>query len=86
MPELKFYLSGSVIGTIHADVVPSPGAEVTFVMDTYKKGYVPGSVISFIVEGEHCLPTNYDYSGDDVVAHIDVGGFTLVKAGPDLPD
>lgn len=86
MPELRFYLSGSLIGTVQADVVPSPRSEITFVTDSYKKGVVPGSVISFTVEGEHCLPTNYDYSGNDVIAHIDVDAYTLVKAGPTLPD
>ncbi len=86
MPELRFYLSGSLIGTVQADVVPSPGSEVTFVTESYKKGLVPGSVIRFTVEGEYCEPTSYDYSGDDVVATIDVNAYTLVKAGPKLED
>lgn len=86
MPEIRFYLSGSLIGTIQADVVPSPGSEVTFVTEIYKKGLVPGSVIRFIVEGDHCEPTNYDYSGADVVAHIDVNEYTLIKSGPELED
>jgi hypothetical protein len=86
VPELRFYLSGSLIGTVQADVVPSPGSEVTFVTESYKKGLVPGSVIRFTVEGEYCEPTSYDYSGDDVVATIDVNAYTLVKAGPKLED
>lgn len=86
MPELRFYLSGSLIGINQADVVPSPGSEVTFLTESYKKGLVPGSVISFTVEGDHCEPTYYDYSGEDVVAHVDVNGYTLIKSGPELKD
>jgi hypothetical protein len=86
MPELNFYLSGSLIGTVQADVVPSPGSEVTFITESYKKGLVPDSVICFTVEGEHCQPTNYDYSGEHVVAHIDVNGYTLIKSGPALEE
>lgn len=86
MAELRFYLSGSVIGTLKADVVPSPGSEVTFVTDNYKKGLVPGSVICVTVEGEFCDPTHYDYSGAEVVAHIDANGYRLLKDGPALPD
>lgn len=86
MPELRFYLSGSLIGAIQAEVVPKPGSEVTFVTESYKKGLVPGSVISFVVEGDHCEPTRHDYSGEDVVVHIDVNGYTLIKSGPELED
>lgn len=86
MAELKFYLSGSLIAAFPADVVPSPGAEVTFVTQSYKKGLVPGSVICVTVEGEYCEPTSYDYIGNDVVAHIDANGYKLLKAGPPLEE
>lgn len=86
MPKLCFYLSGLLIGTIQADVIPSPGSEVTFVTDSCKKGLVPGSVIRFTVEGENCQPTHYDYSGNNVVAHIDVNDYEVIKSGPELED
>lgn len=86
VPELRFYLSGSLIGTVQADAVPSPRSQVTFVTESRKKGLAAGSVICFTVEGDFCEPTDYDYSGDDVVAHIDVNGYTLMKSGPDLVD
>lgn len=86
MAQLRFYLSGSPIGTVQADVVPSPGAEVTFVTDSYKKGLYAGSTISIIVEGDHCDPTSYDFSGDEVVAVIDANGYKLIKSGPKPAD
>ncbi|MBV2150210.1 hypothetical protein KRZ98_18400 [Sphingobium sp. AS12] len=82
--ELRFMFSGSNICQTEAECVPPAGSEVIIRTDYYKKGLTPGSLIRFTVTDE--FPTVYDFSQGGLIAYIDVNGYTVLEAGPDLKD
>lgn len=78
-------LSGSHIGSANSSCVPGIGSEVVFRMDSYKKGYTPGTLLRFKVSEEY--PPVYDYSiGNEPVVFIDVDSFAVLEEGPPLPE
>ena len=86
MIKLVFTLSGSPVATLSSEVVPHTGSEVILRTDSYKKGLVPGSLIRFTVEGEHCDPVAFDLTDNEAVVHFDINGYDLLEAGPPLED
>ncbi|GAN97348.1 hypothetical protein Geu3261_0166_004 [Komagataeibacter europaeus NBRC 3261] len=84
MTKLVFTLSGSPIATVHAGCVPPVGSAVIIRTDNYKKGLVPGSLIRFTVEGEHCDPAVFDFTEKNTTVYFDVNGYELLEKGPPL--
>jgi len=83
--ELQFKLSGSLIASAEATHVPEIGSEVIIRMDSYKKGYTPGTLLRFKVSSEY--PPVYDFTlGDNAVVHIDVNEFEVLEEGPPIDE
>ncbi|MBY8829898.1 hypothetical protein [Hephaestia mangrovi] len=78
--KLRFVLSGSLIATTEADIVPPVGSEVVIRTISYKKGVTPGSLLSFKISEE--WPPVYDFSTNPVEVSIDVNGYEVLEQGP----
>lgn len=76
---LRFALSGSIVFETTSDCVPPAGATVTFAMQTYKKGFEAGTVVTATVTD---VEPSFDYtsvSGGAVMLDLD----RFVIAGED---
>jgi len=81
--KLRFALSGSIIFEGQSDCVPPPGSTVSFVVQSYKKGFEVGDYVSATVSDDGVIPADYDFSGETVEVTLDVDGLRkLNSSGP----
>ena len=70
--KLRFYLSGSIMYETEASVAPAPGDRVTFIVQHYKKGIKPGTLVTARVLGD-AVPRTFDFTdSDELVVALDI--------------
>lgn len=80
--KLRFALSGSIIFETEADCVPPVGSRVSFVMQGYKKGIEPGTLVTATVTSD--IEPHYGFDDGKVEVTLDVDEF-VTASDADLP-
>jgi NADPH-dependent curcumin reductase CurA len=78
--KLRFALSGSIIFEGPADCVPPPGSTVSFVVQSYKKGFQFGDHVSATVTDDGTVPADYDFSEDEVLVTLAVNDLVVLNS------
>ena len=80
--KLRFALRGSIVFEAEADCVPPVGARVSFVMQSYKKGMEPGTLVTATVTSD--IEPFYAFDDGKVEVTLDVDHF-VTASDPDVP-